>query len=176
MKYRIAPIYVINIFVYFNLSLSLGKIVDSNIYSPILFIIMAKSQFRLSQIPANAKGYRARNGIAGKLYHYMTHSTEFLQSPQAVSVPVPHTTLPEAFRIYLLNYLKKRKLFVKTSLSPSRTEVLVWLREDGYAARQSVPVPFYRLDTARLWPPGKDWEYDEDGDAVDDDGTPIIYV
>jgi hypothetical protein len=133
--------------------------------------------FHLSQIPANARGFRAHNGIVAKLYHYMTNSRAFQRIPQAISVPVPYTTLPEAFRIYILHYLRKRKLSVNTSLRKlsTGTEVLVWLRGDGRAARQSEPISFQKqLELAPLWPPGKVWEYEDD--SVDDDGTPIIYV
>lgn len=127
------------------------------------------------------RGYHAHNGIAAKLFRYLTKLSKLPKSEHhAVRVPIPPTTSPEAFRIYLLNYFRSRKeLLVSTSLRKPKKELIVWLRDSQVPRAplaESKSISFTRLEMAPLWPLDATDEDagDSSEDYIDADGTPVM--
>lgn len=134
------------------------------------------------------KGNRRHVGIAPKLYAYLkslggsdgsgwtpepgvygtkarverrSESLKPRRKPRIVSVPVPATMTPEAFRVYIVNYLRRKGMEIRAELrSPQDMSMLVWLRSDDVNYKEEFDRDRLRERTreisavlAPLWPP-----------------------
>ena len=121
-------------------------------------------------LSSNSRNRRAP--IAPRVYAYLRnlggsegYGESKTKNPRAVGVAIPHTSLPEVFRAYVVNYLRRRGMMVSTEIKPGpKPELIVWLSADDVdyveeydqQERERERQRRQRLTFTPLWPPVDD--------------------